>query len=99
MKRTDRRIIALLLAALVLLVFGVSSAFIAHASEHDCTGEDCAICAHLAEMQALVRQLCLAALGLCAAFLRILASQRRNASAFLPARTATPVALRVRPND
>lgn len=41
---TKKRIMAVILAALVLIVMVSSSLYIAEHSDHDCTGEDCSIC-------------------------------------------------------
>ncbi len=41
---TKKRIMAVILAALVLIVMVSSSLYIAEHADHDCTGEDCSIC-------------------------------------------------------
>ena len=44
---TKKRIMAVILAALVLIVMVSSSLYIAEHADHDCTGEDCSICQHI----------------------------------------------------
>lgn len=41
---TKKRIMAVILTALVLIVMVSSSLYIAEHADHDCTGEDCSIC-------------------------------------------------------
>lgn len=41
---TKKRIMTVILAALVLIVMVSSSLYIAEHADHDCTGEDCSIC-------------------------------------------------------
>ena len=52
---------ALLLCVGLILALFVSSAFLIHEADHDCSGEDCPICRTIALTTALMRTLCLAA--------------------------------------
>lgn len=97
-----RRIFALLLCAAVVLGIFVSSALIAHEMlhPHDCTGEDCPVCALMAHSSELKRSL---ALILFAAFalMGINVPIRRNGAdcAAFPSNQFTLTGLKVRLND
>ena len=69
----NRRISALLVCAGLILALLASSLFIFVEADHDCPGEDCGVCEHMAEVQALLRGM--AHLGIAvltvAAFLRL----------------------------
>ena len=52
---------ALLLCVGLILALFVSSAFLIHEADHDCSGEDCPICRTIALTTALMRTICLAA--------------------------------------
>ena len=51
----NRRIPALLVCAGLILALLASSLFIIVEADHDCPGEDCGVCGHMAEVQALLR--------------------------------------------
>ena len=55
-----KRIGALLLCIGLVLILSVSTAFIIHEADHDCTGEDCPICRNIAIN---IRLLCTAGLA------------------------------------
>ena len=63
-----RRVTALLLCIGLVFVLAVSSAFIAHAAGHDCSGHACSICQMVAANVNLLRTLGLAVLMLLALF-------------------------------
>ncbi|MBP5159522.1 MAG: hypothetical protein ILP10_04415 [Lachnospiraceae bacterium] len=43
--RTTKRITACVMAIMMLAIMLFSAFFVAHEMEHDCTGEDCPVCA------------------------------------------------------
>ena len=94
-----RRAVALLLCAGLIALMVLSSAFILHELGHDCAGEDCPVCAMLAQLHRLRR-------GLGAA-LNLLPFAALGTALCLAAAAASPIArpavtgvtLRVRMND
>ena len=69
----NRRVLAGFVCAGLILALLASSLFIFVEADHDCPGESCGICGHLAEVQAFLRgmaRLGIAALTV-AAFLRL----------------------------
>lgn len=64
MRKRDMSAVLALLLALMLLF---SALFIALEADHDCAGEDCAICAQISMCENLLQQLTLALLALAAA--------------------------------
>ena len=54
---TAKRAGALLLCLGMILVLFTSSAYIAHEAVHNCLGEHCEICEHIAEVRALLHSL------------------------------------------
>ena len=69
----NRRVIAGFVCAGLILALLASSLFIFVEVDHDCPGESCGVCAHLAEVRAFLRSM--ARLGIAAltvaAFLRL----------------------------
>ena len=63
-----KRLGALLLCIGLILVLSVSTAFMIHEADHDCTGEDCPVCRNIAIHIRLLRTIGLAALILPAFF-------------------------------
>ena len=53
--RSARRIAAGIAAVLLLVVILFSATFIAHKSHHDCTGEDCPVCAAIRLCEGILR--------------------------------------------
>lgn len=51
----QKRWIALLMCAGMLLIMFVSSAYIALEADHDCIGEDCPVCAFIAQVEQVRR--------------------------------------------
>ena len=51
----NRRVLSLLVCAGLILALLASSLFIIVEADHDCLGEGCGICEHMAEVQALLR--------------------------------------------
>ena len=99
--KQQKRFIAWIMCIGMILVLFVSSAYIAHEAEHDCsTGEDCEICETIAWMGSLLQRLAL--LGAALLLLFTLRSLQRvfRASAVLRAYSApTPVGWKVRLNN
>ncbi len=96
----NRRIWSLAVCIGMILALLTSSAYLIVEAHHDCTGEDCDICEHIAEMEALLASM--AYLGIVAlmmlsvlAVVRTLLSDRTTANL----RAATLVCLKVRLND
>ena len=94
-----RRIGAALLCALLALALLVSSAFMLHAADHDCTGEDCPVCRAIARAESLLRLL--GAVLAAEAALRAAPAFRPcgAAGASCAVLPATPVRLKIRIND
>lgn len=96
---SSRRFSAALLAAVLTVVMLFTVFFIALESNHDCPGEDCAVCALLQACESILRQAALAGAVLAGAELtrRALSSHAlRTSGAFIP---ATPISLRVKLSD
>lgn len=51
----QKRLIAWAIACLIFAVISLSGLFIATHAEHDCTGEDCAVCAELEACETVIR--------------------------------------------
>ena len=51
----NRRVLAGFVCAGLILALLASSLFIIVEADHDCLGEDCGICGHMAEVRALLR--------------------------------------------
>jgi len=91
---------ALLLCIGLVLVLSVSTAFIAHEADHDCTGEDCPVCLVLAINLRLLRAAGLALPVLTALFsLPASASARGRRNGCASFRPGTPVSWKIRLND
>ena len=93
------RVSAALLACALVCVLLFSVFFIALEAEHDCAGEDCAVCAVLTLCENLLRQLpCFTAAAagflLCHAGVYAVFTRRASPRAF-----STPVTLRVKLSD
>lgn len=56
MKR-EKSIIAVLLASLVLCAIVLSNLYISEHIQHDCTGEDCPVCAEIQQRESLIHQI------------------------------------------
>lgn len=96
---TRKKLFAALTAAALALVMLFSLVFLAREADHDCRGEDCAICAQIALCEQLLKNLILAAAILAA--LRILAAFRAESGEHAPVRfgPVTPVSLKVKLSD
>jgi hypothetical protein len=95
-----KRLHALILCAGFILVLLVSSAFLIHEADHDCSGEDCPICRTIAMTTMLMRVCCM----LIAAWLFTIlpaaaASARKAPEGACIAAPGTPVSLKTRMND
>ena len=60
----NRRVLAGFVCAGLILALLASSLFIFVEADHDCSGESCGVCAHLAEVRAFLRSM--ARLGIAA---------------------------------
>ena len=91
---------ALLLCVGLILALFVSSAFLIHEADHDCSGEHCPVCQMIAMTTALMRSFCLIAAMM---LLRSLFAAAQ--SAFHAPETGyghsagTPVSRKIRMND
>ena len=91
---------ALLLCVGLILALFVSSAFLIHEADHDCSGEDCSICRTIALTTALMRALCLiAAAGLLRSILTAVLSASRVPESVCLHAEGTPVSRKIRIND
>lgn len=91
-----KRIAALVLAVLVLCALLVSECFLAAESDHDCTGDNCAVCCVLNACQSVLRTLGAALMlaAVCALAVRLCARAAYCAEAACAA--VTPVSLKVK---
>ena len=71
-----KRGIALVLCVGMILALAVSSAYILHAAGHECTGESCETCVHVAEQIALLSSFLL--LGVLSSALGAILSAKRE---------------------
>ena len=93
---TKKRIMAVILAALVLIVMVSSSLYIAEHADHDCTGEDCSICQQIYLCTQTLKTLSLAVIAAAVfyAFSALLSiTLRQVETACVP---HTPVSLKVK---
>lgn len=95
-----RRKYAALLCLLTVLLMVVSSAYLIHEADHDCAGEECAVCEQIFQTKALLRGFALLwVFGLVLAVAQALRQTRLlQARAWLPARH-TLVSWKVRMDD
>lgn len=95
-----RRRSALIAAVMMVLVLLTSSAYLVMEADHACIGHECDVCAHMAEVQMLVRVLGLVCLLLLAlrAFLSIQSKAFRTGEV-CPVHAQTPVCWKVRMNN
>ena len=98
--KTQKRLLALLLCAGMLIVLFASSAYIAHEADHHCAGEHCEICENIARMEALLQSFALLGLALhflfsLPAFLRAFRAEEGLRACHAP----TPVNWKVRLNN
>lgn len=93
-----KRILAGVLALALLLALVLCALCIAVEADHDCTGEDCPVCALVHQCENLLRQL--AAAVAAAALLAFVALLGVSAASYACAvRRATPVSGKVRLNN
>ncbi|MBQ7660583.1 MAG: hypothetical protein IJS44_00835 [Clostridia bacterium] len=85
-----RRVFAVCLCVLFLLTALTSFAVIVEAADHDCTGEDCPICAEVALCTQLLRRLPLILLVFACASRLFYAVRKTTRRVYLPA-FCTPV--------
>lgn len=95
-----KRFYALLLCAVLVLALSVSTVFILHEADHDCTGEDCPICRDIALHISLLKAAGLAALTAPALFSVPAAfANRRRRDRYAPCRPGTLVSWKIRLDD
>ena len=96
---TQKRWLLSAAAVLLALVMLFSLVFLALAGDHECRGEDCAVCAQIALCEQLLKNLILPAAILAA--LRILAACRAESGEHAPVcfGPVTPVSLKVKLSD
>ena len=96
---TQKRRLLSAAAALLAFVMLFSLVFLALEGDHDCQGEDCAVCAQIARCELLLKNLILLS-GILAA-LQILAACRAESGKCAPVRfgPVTPVSLKVKLSD
>ena len=96
----QKRIGALLFCIGLVLVLSVSTAFIVHEADHDCTGEDCPICRTVAVNIRLLRTIGLASMLLLPFFFLLsvhaVHSRQDRYGSFCP---GTLVSWKIRLND
>lgn len=92
-----RRLLAGVLALLVLLALLVSALYLIAEADHDCTGEDCHVCAQLRLCENLLRRF--AAVAVTAAALAVVCLAPAAACSACAVRRMTPVSGRVRLNN
>lgn len=96
----SRRRFALIMCLGMALVLIVSSAFLIHEADHECIGEGCEVCAHIAAAASLLRSLALLGAVLLVFFSALLAIRRYAAHlGYCAYRTPTLVGWKVRLND
>ena len=78
--KQQKRLIAWILCIGMILVLFVSSAYIAHAAAHDCTGEECEICESVAQTEAILQSFMLLGAILLAFFALISLAQAKHRS-------------------
>ena len=97
--KKKNRIIAILLAVMVLFVMLYSALFIVSHAEHDCVGENCPICYQISVCQNALKNLSLAvsAVAFAAAFTYTLCRSISACAAVIPSYTL--VSLKVKLTD
>ncbi|MBQ2580719.1 MAG: hypothetical protein II574_03725 [Ruminococcus sp.] len=90
---------ALIIALMLFFVMLISAVFIAHETQHDCSGDGCGICAILAVCENMLKNIsaAAAAAAVLAAAVFIFIRSIEAAAVFCPA--ATPVSLKVKLSD
>ena len=97
MKRTKHA--ALIIALMLFVVMLFSALFIAHETQHECTGDGCSVCAILAVCENMLKNIsaAAAAAAVLTAAVFVIIKTLETASVFCPA--ATPVSLKVKLSD
>ena len=96
--KNAKRILAGVLALLLLLALVLCALCIAAEADHDCTGEDCPVCALVHQCENLLRQLAAAiAAAAAAAVVGVLCTSAVRHPCIL--RRVTPVSFKVRLNN
>lgn len=93
-----KRIIALLVSILFILVFFLSISFITEHAEHDCTGHDCTVCLQLHSAGDLLRQLSAALICAASIYTGLLFARTVQQGTAAPIILSTPISLKVRMN-
>ncbi len=74
------RILALILVLLICTSFYVSTAYIVHHADHECTGEDCEICKNIQFFTAMIQNLFRLFVALTVAFFLVGVSNKLKTS-------------------
>ena len=93
---TKKRVMAAVLAALILVVMLSSSLFIIEHADHDCTGEDCPICEQIYLCTQTLKTLSAAVMATCVFFLLAALLQIRIRQVEAACVSHTPVSLKVK---
>lgn len=90
------RAAAIILAVLFVVFMAISLTFIIVEAGHDCTGEDCPVCAQLAAIGTVIRSIAALIFAVLAVMLASAAAGRFSAALKTQYTTASPVELKVR---
>ena len=99
MSVTGRHLTAGIMAAMMLLVMLFSSFYIAAHADHDCTGEDCPICACIQQCENTIRGAGIGITVLLAVCLPVLLSLQIQSFGVPAVWWGTPVSTKVRLNN
>ena len=91
-----RRIISFLMILLIVFVLVSSFWFILHETHHDCSGEDCPVCAMIAVCKNTLNSVFAALLLVLSALAASSAGRSAGASTVFCVRDETPVSLKVK---
>ena len=91
-----RRIISILMILLIVFVLVSSFWFILHETHHDCTGEDCPVCAMIAVCRNTLKTVFIALLLILSSLSSHSAGRNAGSSSVLYIREVTPVSLKVK---
>ena len=91
-----RRIISFLMILLIVFVLVSSFWFILHETHHDCSGEDCPVCAMIAVCKNTLKSVFAALTLVLSALAASSAGRSAGASTVLCVRDETPVSLKVK---
>ncbi len=103
MRRSDDlkaiRIIACIMATVVLVVMLFSASYIAGHSHHHCTGEDCPVCACIHQCESIIKGLESSLIALVSVILPLVILSTAKSLPAILFTWGTPVSKKVRLND